>query len=99
MITPFLVESTLGVHARFINQHALYATLYDPPGTITTGPMCGGQGTTFHWDAATGASIIDLLFEMNAEAGTTLVLVTHDEALAKRCGTIIRLVAGRIVTR
>ena len=52
---------------------------------------------TGNLDAATGAAIIDLLFEMNAEAGTTLVLVTHDEALARRCGRIIRLAAGKIV--
>ena len=35
------------------------------------------------------------MFEMNAEQGTTLVLVTHDEALAARCGRRIRLAAGR----
>lgn len=52
---------------------------------------------TGNLDAATGAAVIDLLFELNAEAGTTLVLVTHDEALARRCGRIIRLAAGRIV--
>ena len=47
-------------------------------------------------DAASGASVIDLLFEMNREYGTTLVLVTHDDSLAARCGRTIRLVAGRI---
>ncbi len=52
---------------------------------------------TGNLDAATGASIIDLLFELNAEAGTTLVLVTHDETLARRCGRQIRLAGGRIV--
>lgn len=52
---------------------------------------------TGNLDAATGAAVINLLFEMNAEAGTTLVLVTHDEALARRCGRVIRLAAGRIV--
>ncbi|MFM9971211.1 MAG: ABC transporter ATP-binding protein [Burkholderiales bacterium] len=52
---------------------------------------------TGNLDATTGAAIIDLLFGLNAEAGTTLVLVTHDEALARRCGRIIRLAAGRIV--
>jgi putative ABC transport system ATP-binding protein len=53
---------------------------------------------TGNLDAATGSAIIDLVFELNAEAGTTLVLVTHDEALARRCGRIIRLAAGRIVS-
>jgi len=52
---------------------------------------------TGNLDAATGASIIDLLFQLNAESGTTLVLVTHDEALAGRCGRIVRLAAGRVV--
>jgi len=47
-------------------------------------------------DAESGAAVISLLFELNREYGTTLVLVTHDEALAARCGRMIRLVAGRI---
>lgn len=52
---------------------------------------------TGNLDAATGASIIELMFEMNAEQGTTLVLVTHDEALAARCSRRIRLAAGRMM--
>jgi len=40
--------------------------------------------------------VIRLLFEMNREYGTTLVLVTHDEQLASRCQRSLRLVAGRI---
>jgi putative ABC transport system ATP-binding protein len=52
---------------------------------------------TGNLDAATGAGVIDLLFELNAESGTTLVLVTHDEALAARCGRVVRLSAGRVV--
>ena len=51
---------------------------------------------TGNLDAATGADIIDLIFELNAEQGTTLVLVTHDEALARRCGRTVRLAGGRI---
>ncbi|HEX6158054.1 MAG TPA: ATP-binding cassette domain-containing protein, partial [Burkholderiales bacterium] len=47
-------------------------------------------------DAASGGGVIELLFGMNREYGTTLVLVTHDEGLAARCGRIVRLVAGRI---
>src|SRR6266487_3218513 len=50
---------------------------------------------TGNLDAATGAGVIDLMFEMNAEARTTLLLVTHDEAIASRCARKIRLVAGR----
>jgi putative ABC transport system ATP-binding protein len=53
---------------------------------------------TGNLDADTGGEIIDLMFEMNREAGTTLVLVTHDEALAHRCGRSIRLAGGRLVS-
>ncbi len=52
---------------------------------------------TGNLDAATGAGIIDLLFELNAERGTTLMLVTHDEMVARRCMSQIRLAGGRIV--
>ncbi len=52
---------------------------------------------TGNLDSATGKLIIDLLFELNAEQGTTLVLVTHDEHLASRCDRMIRLDAGRVV--
>jgi len=48
-------------------------------------------------DAQSGAGVIDLLFGLNREYGTTLVLVTHDEVLAARCARIVRLVAGRLV--
>ncbi|HEY9098316.1 MAG TPA: ABC transporter ATP-binding protein [Thiobacillus sp.] len=49
---------------------------------------------TGNLDADTGARIIDLLFELNASAHTTLILVTHDEALASRCQRRLHLVAG-----
>ena len=52
---------------------------------------------TGNLDAATGAKIIELLFELNRGSKTTLVLVTHDQAIAERCGRIIRLDAGRVV--
>ncbi|MEJ7747609.1 MAG: ABC transporter, partial [Luteimonas sp.] len=42
-------------------------------------------------------AIIELLFAMNADAGTTLVLVTHDEHLAVRCSRMLRLDSGRLV--
>ena len=45
-------------------------------------------------DAQSGADVIALLFEMNREYGTTLVLVTHDEVLAARCARIVRLAGG-----
>ena len=49
---------------------------------------------TGNLDADTGARIIDLLFELNASAHTTLILVTHDDALASRCQRRLNLVAG-----
>jgi putative ABC transport system ATP-binding protein len=52
---------------------------------------------TGNLDSTTGNTVINLLFELNREHGTTLVLVTHDEALAARCDRHIRLEAGRIV--
>ena len=48
-------------------------------------------------DAESGAGVIELLFGMNREYGTTLVLVTHDEKLAQRCQRVVRLAAGRVV--
>jgi len=51
---------------------------------------------TGNLDSATGARIIDLLFELNREQGTTLVLVTHDAKLAQRCGRRLRLADGRL---
>jgi putative ABC transport system ATP-binding protein len=52
---------------------------------------------TGNLDTATGERIMDLLFGLNAATGATLVLVTHDTALASRCGRVIRLDAGRVV--
>jgi putative ABC transport system ATP-binding protein len=51
---------------------------------------------TGNLDAATGERIADLLFRLNEESGTTLVLVTHDRTLAERCDRTIRLRAGRL---
>ena len=47
-------------------------------------------------DFATGATVMDLMFDMNREAGTTLVLVTHDPEIAKRCQRQLRMEAGRL---
>jgi len=52
---------------------------------------------TGNLDSATGAQIIDLLLALNRERGSTLVFVTHDEALARHAGRIVRLRDGRIV--
>jgi putative ABC transport system ATP-binding protein len=48
-------------------------------------------------DFATGERVMELMFEMNREAGTTLVLVTHDRGIAQRCERVLHLEAGRLV--
>jgi putative ABC transport system ATP-binding protein len=53
---------------------------------------------TGNLDADTGGQVADLMFELNRERGTTLVLVTHDEALSRRCNRTLRLAAGRLIT-
>jgi putative ABC transport system ATP-binding protein len=53
---------------------------------------------TGNLDSATGAQIVDLMFELNRERATTLILVTHDEAISRRCGRALRLAAGRLET-
>ena len=52
---------------------------------------------TGNLDEKTGSQIVDLLFQMKRERGTTLVLVTHDRGLAERCDRMITLRSGRIV--
>lgn len=52
---------------------------------------------TGNLDSATGATVIDLLFNLNQERGTTLLLVTHDSALAQRCSRTLNLSAGRLM--
>ncbi len=51
---------------------------------------------TGNLDSTTGAQIIDLMFELNREQGTTLILVTHDEAISSRCTRQVQLVGGKI---
>ena len=53
---------------------------------------------TGNLDNVTGERVIDLLFRLNRDKGTTLVLVTHDEHLASRCERLIHLEAGRVVS-
>jgi len=48
-------------------------------------------------DFATGETIMELMFDLNTERGTTLVLVTHDQGIAKRCSRRITIEAGRVV--
>ena len=51
---------------------------------------------TGNLDAETGRAIIELMFALNREQGTTLILVTHDESLARRCSRVLRMDAGRL---
>jgi putative ABC transport system ATP-binding protein len=52
---------------------------------------------TGNLDVATGVEVADLMFRLNREHGTTLILVTHDVGLAARCGRRLSLTAGRLV--
>lgn len=49
-------------------------------------------------DFATGETVMELMLDLNRELGTTLVLVTHDKALAARCQRVITIEAGGVVT-
>jgi putative ABC transport system ATP-binding protein len=65
---------------------------------FATGPaILFADEPTGNLDNVTGERVIDLLFRLNRDMGTTLLLVTHDEHLAGRCDRLIRLEAGRIV--
>ncbi len=61
-------------------------------------PILFADEPTGNLDTKTGARIIDLLFELNHDADRTLVLVTHEERLAKRCTRRVQLEAGRLVS-
>jgi putative ABC transport system ATP-binding protein len=63
---------------------------------VTSPVLLLADEPTGNLDAATAAQIIDLMFELNRESGTTLVLVTHDESISARCSQVIRLAGGRI---
>ncbi|GGD47085.1 putative ABC transport system ATP-binding protein [Pseudoxanthomonas indica] len=64
---------------------------------VTAPSLLFADEPTGNLDTHTGQAIIDLLFALNADAGTTLVLVTHDEHLASRCTRLLRLDSGRLV--
>ena len=64
----------------------------------TTPKILFADEPTGNLDTATGATIIDLLFELNREQHTTLILVTHEQRLAARCARRIELAAGEIIT-
>jgi putative ABC transport system ATP-binding protein len=60
-------------------------------------PLLLADEPTGSLDASTGERVMDLMLQLNAEHGTTLILVTHDTALATRCQRVLRLEAGRLV--
>jgi len=61
-------------------------------------PLLFADEPTGNLDAATGAAIIDLLFARRAATGATLVIITHDAELARRCERVVTLGDGRIVS-
>jgi putative ABC transport system ATP-binding protein len=64
---------------------------------VTRPSLLFADEPTGNLDTITGQAIIEQLFALNADAGTTLVLVTHDEHLAARCARVLRLDGGRLV--
>jgi len=65
---------------------------------VTRPALLFADEPTGNLDSVTGERIIDLLFDLNKATHTTLVVVTHDQAIAQRCSRIIRIEAGRLVT-
>ncbi len=63
---------------------------------VTEPPLLMADEPTGSLDAASGRAVIELMFEMNRERGSTLVLVTHDLAIAAMCGRTVRMHAGRL---
>ncbi|MDY7574947.1 ABC transporter ATP-binding protein [Actimicrobium sp. CCI2.3] len=64
---------------------------------VTEPPLLFADEPTGSLDAATGEAVIDLMFELNRERKSTLVLVTHDRTIAARCARTITIAAGRLV--
>lgn len=64
---------------------------------VTHPPLLLADEPTGSLDAATGEAVIELMFELNREQHSTLVLVTHDPAMAARCQRQLTIAAGRLV--
>lgn len=63
---------------------------------VSEPPLLFADEPTGSLDAATGEAVMQLMFALNRERGSTLVLVTHDPAIAARCGRIVTMAAGRL---
>jgi putative ABC transport system ATP-binding protein len=63
---------------------------------VTEPPLLFADEPTGSLDAATGEAVIRLMFDLNRERGSTLVLVTHDPAMAARCSRTLTIAAGRL---
>jgi putative ABC transport system ATP-binding protein len=64
---------------------------------VSEPPLLFADEPTGSLDAATGEAVIELMFALNRERGSTLVLVTHDSAIARLCERTITIAAGRLV--
>jgi putative ABC transport system ATP-binding protein len=76
----------------------LHSPRYDLRACFTHSKMRFADEPVGNLGAATGSQAIELMLDLNRAQGTTLILVTHDEALVKRCGRQLRLEAGRGVS-
>lgn len=65
---------------------------------VTTPKLLLADEPTGNLDTKTGEKVIELMFSLNADLGTTMVLVTHDNGLANRCDKVITLSAGKILS-
>ena len=65
--------------------------------TVAEPPLLLADEPTGNLDRGTGGQVMDLLFGLRAGWGTTLLLITHDEALAARCGRVVRMEDGKVV--
>lgn len=63
---------------------------------VTEPPLLLADEPTGSLDTVSGALVIDLMFELNREAGSTLVLVTHDLLVAARCGRTVTMRGGHL---
>ncbi|MEO7775586.1 MAG: ATP-binding cassette domain-containing protein, partial [Steroidobacteraceae bacterium] len=65
--------------------------------SVTRPAVLFADEPTGNLDTVTGERVGKLMFELNAESDTTVVMVTHDRALAQRCGRLLSMEAGRLL--